>query len=104
MQHIETISVQILLAGYEPPSSQFLCTLMFSLQQPEMLGLLVKEIRGAFGRYEDITCDALAELKVLNASLMESLRLTVIAGRKKFLFFSPILTCSLSSHLGTNFS
>lgn len=83
MQAIETISVQILLAGYEPPSSQFLCTIMFSLLQPEMQDLLIREVREAFERYEDITPDALAEFQVLNACLMESLRLTVIGGSKR---------------------
>ncbi|CAG8951937.1 hypothetical protein HYFRA_00005743 [Hymenoscyphus fraxineus] len=84
-QKIETVAAQVMLAGYEPPASQFLCTIMFLLQEERMaekgfLEVVVKEVRGRFGRYEDITTDALAGMVGLNAALMESLRLTVIAG------------------------
>ena len=38
------------------------------------------EIRAAFTRYEDITPESLTQLEYLHASLMETLRLTVIGG------------------------
>ncbi|KAF4636022.1 hypothetical protein G7Y89_g2078 [Cudoniella acicularis] len=68
------------IAGYEPISSQFLCTIMFSLQEPESFGHLVKEIRATFKRYEDITSESLVSLTLLHASLIETLRSTVIGG------------------------
>jgi hypothetical protein len=47
-QHIETVSIQLLVAGYEPISSQFLCTIMFALHEPERYKLLAQEIRNSF--------------------------------------------------------
>ncbi|CAG8956481.1 hypothetical protein HYFRA_00003867 [Hymenoscyphus fraxineus] len=79
-EHLEVLAVQMIVAGYEPISSQFLCTIMFSLLAPETYKRLVDEIRMAFTRYEDITPEALAPLEYLNASLMETLRMTVIGG------------------------
>ncbi|KAK4107900.1 cytochrome P450 [Canariomyces notabilis] len=79
-KHLEVVAAQLLIAGYEPISSQFLCTLMFSLQEPKLHQQLVDEIRSAFARYEDITPDALAGLPLLHAALLETLRLTFIGG------------------------
>ncbi|GAB1312667.1 Benzoate 4-monooxygenase cytochrome P450 [Madurella fahalii] len=78
--HLGVVAGQLLVAGYEPISSQFLCTIMFSLQEPALHRRLVDEIRGAFARYDDITPDALAALPLLHAALLETLRLTVIGG------------------------
>lgn len=74
------ITGQLLLAGWEPPASQFQCCLMFSLQEPEVYKQLVKEIRQGFQRYEDITFEAVKDLEFLHAALLESLRITVIGG------------------------
>ncbi|KAF4634048.1 hypothetical protein G7Y89_g4056 [Cudoniella acicularis] len=79
-KELEVLAAQLLIAGYEPISSQFLCTIMFSLQEPETYKRLVNEIRETFTRYEDITPEALTPLRYLHASLMEALRLTVIGG------------------------
>jgi hypothetical protein len=69
-QYIETVSIQLLIAGYEPISSQFLCTIMFAIHQPESYRLLAQEIRNSFKSYDDITAEALAPLQFLRASLI----------------------------------
>lgn len=74
------ITGQLLLAGWEPPASQFLCCLMFTLQESETHTHLVNEIRGHFKNYDDITAEALTNLEYLHAALTESLRITVIGG------------------------
>jgi cytochrome P450 len=79
-KQLGVVAAQLLIAGYEPISSQFLCTLMFSLQEPKLHQQLVDEIRSAFARYDNITPDALAGLPLLHAALLETLRLTVIGG------------------------
>lgn len=78
-KHIEVITGHLVIAGYEPIASQMLGTIMFSLLRPDSFKLLVEEIRGAFKNYEDITADAVAPLKYLHASLMETLRITVLS-------------------------
>ncbi|KAI1404957.1 isotrichodermin C-15 hydroxylase [Hypoxylon fuscum] len=75
---MEVLAIQLLNGGYEPISSQFHCTLMFLLHQPESYRRLVKEIRDAFKSYDEITPEACAHLKYLHAALMETLRITVI--------------------------
>lgn len=72
------VTAQLLTAGWEPPASQFQCCIMFSVQEPKIYELLVKEIRDSFRKYEDITAEALAELPYLHAALLETLRVTVI--------------------------
>jgi cytochrome P450 len=78
IDRMEVLAFQLLNGGYEPISSQFLCTIIFLLQQPKSYERLVKEVRGAFTNYQDITPEACAHLKFLHASLMETLRVTVI--------------------------
>lgn len=78
LKHMEMVAGQLLSAGYEPISSQFLCTIMFLLHDPASYKRLVEEIRGEFKSYDDINPDALAHLRFLHASLMETLRITVI--------------------------
>ncbi|KAI1864434.1 uncharacterized protein JN550_008991 [Neoarthrinium moseri] len=51
---------------------------MFSLLEPESLKLLVAEIRSEFKSYEHIQTEALGSLEYLRASLMETLRITVL--------------------------
>ncbi|EPE36373.1 Cytochrome P450 [Glarea lozoyensis ATCC 20868] len=77
---LEVVSGQLLIAGYLPVASQFLCTIMFGLQEPDIHRLLVREIRESFARYEDITAEALAPLKFLHGSIMETLRFTFVEG------------------------
>ncbi|KAI0117975.1 isotrichodermin C-15 hydroxylase [Nemania sp. FL0031] len=79
-KHIEVTIGHLMIAGYEPTSSQFQCTLMLSLLEPESLRWLVEEIRSEFKSYDEIIPEALAGLPVLHAFLMESLRYTVLAG------------------------
>lgn len=78
LEMLETICLHLLLAGYEPISSSFLCIVAFSLQDPECYRRLVNELREAFQSYEDITVDALVSLKYLNATIMEQLRVAVV--------------------------
>lgn len=78
LKHMEMVAGQLLSAGYEPISSQFLCTIMFLLHDPASYKRLVEEIRGKFKSYDDINPDAVAHLRFLHASLMETLRITVI--------------------------
>lgn len=74
---MEIVAGQLLSAGYEPISSQFLCTLVFVLQDPTSYKHLVEEIR-TFKKSRDIDTEAVAHLRFLNACLMETLRITVI--------------------------
>lgn len=75
MRHLEQVASQLLFAGYEPVSSWYYCTLLFLLKEPKACKTLIGEIRGAFGKYTELTPNALASLKYLNACLEESLRL-----------------------------
>ncbi|KAI4597531.1 hypothetical protein KJ359_004233 [Pestalotiopsis sp. 9143b] len=75
---MEIVAGQLLNAGYEPISSQFLCTLIFLMQNSQCYEWATQEIRSRFKGSHDITSEAVAHLKVLNASLMETLRITVI--------------------------
>ncbi|KAI1083758.1 isotrichodermin C-15 hydroxylase [Whalleya microplaca] len=78
LAQMEVLAVQLLNGGYEPISSQIYCTIMFLLHQPESYKRLVKEIRDTFKSYEEITPEACAPLRFLHASLMETLRITVV--------------------------
>ncbi|KAI1121505.1 cytochrome P450 [Nemania abortiva] len=76
---INAIVGHLVIAGYEPVASQIYGILMLSLLAPEGLRILVDEIRGSFGSYEDINGDTVASLPYLHASLMETLRITVLS-------------------------
>lgn len=80
LKHMEIVAGQLLSAGYEPISSQFLCTLMFLIQDPQGTSYqrLVKEIRDNFASTHEINTESVAHLRFLNACLMETLRITVI--------------------------
>ncbi|EMR64158.1 putative isotrichodermin c-15 hydroxylase protein [Eutypa lata UCREL1] len=80
------VAGQLLSAGYEPISSQFLCTIVFLLHEPPSYKRLVEEIRGEFKSYDDINPDALAHLRFLHASLMETLRITITVQYGHFAF------------------
>lgn len=77
LKHMEIVAGQLLSAGYEPISSQFLCTLIFLLQDPINYQHIVEEIR-MFESSHDLNTESVAHLRVLNACLMETLRMTVI--------------------------
>lgn len=76
MRHLEQVAGQLLLAGYEPPSLWFYFTVYQLVKNPRTLEVLVKEIRGAFERNEEITASSAANLPFLAACLKESLRFT----------------------------
>ncbi|KAI0145050.1 cytochrome P450 [Xylariaceae sp. FL1272] len=76
---IMAIVGHLVIAGYEPVASQIFGTMMFALLAPETLRILVDEIRGAFTSYEEIDGDSVANLPYLHASLMETLRITVLS-------------------------
>ena len=67
---MEIVAGQLLSAGYEPISSQFLCTLVFLMQNSQCYEWATQEIRDRFEGGHDITTEAVAHLKILNASLM----------------------------------
>jgi hypothetical protein len=77
-KHIEVVTGHLVIAGYEPIASQIFCTIMFSLLNKEILDLLVNEIRSKFHSYDDIQTELLRPLPFLQASLMETLRITVL--------------------------
>ena len=79
LKHIEVVTGHLVIAGYEPIASQIFCTIMFSLLEPTSLRLLVEEIRGTFHRYDNIQAESLGSLRFLHASLMETLRITVLS-------------------------
>ncbi|KAK8078964.1 hypothetical protein PG994_002771, partial [Apiospora phragmitis] len=77
-KHIEVVTGHLVVAGYEPIASQIYGTIMFSVLEPECLNILVREIRAAFQSYDDININDLESLPFLHASLMETLRITVL--------------------------
>ncbi|KAI0025983.1 cytochrome P450 [Xylariomycetidae sp. FL0641] len=78
MRHLEQIAGQLLVAGYEPPSIWFYFTIVYLVQNPDVLDTLKAEIRAAFDRYEDIRPAKAASLPYLTACLKESLRLAPV--------------------------
>ncbi|KAI0970592.1 cytochrome P450 [Xylaria arbuscula] len=78
-KHMEVVVGHLVIAGYEPIASQIFCTLMFSMLESGSLKILLEEIRSEFKTYEDIQGDSLTSLQYLNASLMETLRITVLS-------------------------
>ncbi|KAI0015351.1 cytochrome P450 [Xylariomycetidae sp. FL0641] len=78
LESLETICLHMMLAGYEPISSSFLCIIAFSLQDRQSYDRLVQEIRGSFKSYDDITADRLTSLQFLHATFMEQLRVAVV--------------------------
>lgn len=74
MRHLEQIAGQLLVAGYEPPAMWLYFTIYYLVKNRCNLETLTKEIRNAFGEYDDITAGAAADLPYLTACLKESLR------------------------------
>ncbi|KAI9154961.1 Cytochrome P450 monooxygenase BOA3 [Paramyrothecium foliicola] len=79
LEALEMSCQHLVIAGFEPLWTGFLCSIAFSLQNPDYYKRLVDEIRSSFARYEDITADAVGPLKFLHATMMEELRVAVIA-------------------------
>lgn len=76
--HMEVMAGQLIVAGYSPVSGLLYNTILLSLLEPESYKKLVKEIRDEFSTYDSINPEALASLKYLHASLMETLRMSVL--------------------------
>ncbi|KAI1297998.1 isotrichodermin C-15 hydroxylase [Xylaria venustula] len=79
INHMDVVVGHLVIAGYEPVTSQIFCTLMFSMLESGSLRILVEEIRSEFKTYEDIQGDSITSLQYLNASLMETLPITVLS-------------------------
>ncbi|KAI0471291.1 isotrichodermin C-15 hydroxylase [Xylaria cf. heliscus] len=73
--HLEQVAAQLLVAGYDPVADQFYGLMFFLLKEPEILAILVEEIRGAFASYSEITPDALVSLRYLHACIQETFRM-----------------------------
>ncbi|KAK3292010.1 cytochrome P450 [Chaetomium fimeti] len=74
LTHIEQVAFQMFIAGFDPVQITFYAVLFFLLKSPKARAILTEEIRSAFESYEDITPEALARLKYLNAFIHETLR------------------------------
>ncbi|KAI0142808.1 cytochrome P450 [Xylariaceae sp. FL1272] len=74
-RHLQKVAGELLFAGFEPVSLWIFVTLLQLVKYPTCLGILTKEIRDGFTRYEDISSSKLAKLDYLNACLEESMRL-----------------------------
>ncbi|POS73967.1 isotrichodermin C-15 hydroxylase [Diaporthe helianthi] len=64
LKHMEIVAGQFLSAGYEPVSSQFLCTLMFLIQDSPSYQQLISEIRDLFNSPHEIETESVAHLRV----------------------------------------
>lgn len=64
-----------LLSGSETTGTSMSGLTYFLVKNPEKLGKLTDEIRGAFARSQDITFDSTAGLKYLNGCIQEAIRL-----------------------------
>lgn len=52
--HIGSVSLQVMFAGWVPMADLFYGVLVLSLDNPETLQILTKEIRESFSSYEEI--------------------------------------------------
>ncbi|KAK5637644.1 hypothetical protein RRF57_013359 [Xylaria bambusicola] len=75
--HMEQVALQLFVAGFDPVQLLFFSCLFFLLKEPEVLDILVQEIRSSFTSYDEITPDALAGLPYLNACTHEAMRMHV---------------------------
>ncbi|KAI0378985.1 isotrichodermin C-15 hydroxylase [Hypomontagnella monticulosa] len=75
--HVEQVATQLFIAGFDPIQITFFSCIFFLLKNPDTYKALVDEIRNTFKDYDDITADALVELKYLNAVIHETLRVHV---------------------------
>lgn len=75
MRHLEQVAGQLLLAGYEGPSTWPYLTTYHVANNPKILKTVTRELREAFESYDEITATSVAKLPYLTACLSESLRL-----------------------------
>ncbi|PSR94493.1 cytochrome P450 [Coniella lustricola] len=76
LYHLENVSGQLLIAGWQPLANQFYSCIFFLLkEEPHVLEALVREVRGAFREDAMIGFDSTTNLEYLNACVYESLRL-----------------------------
>ncbi|TGO65891.1 hypothetical protein BOTNAR_0073g00160 [Botryotinia narcissicola] len=72
INHLEQIAGQLLVAGWEPISNQIYSSIFFLLKEPNAYKSLLHEIRRTFKNYNEITPDAIANMKYLHACLQET--------------------------------
>ncbi|KAK3369914.1 cytochrome P450 [Podospora didyma] len=72
--HLEQVAIQMFIAGFDPVQIVFYAALFFALKHPKAHAALAKEIRDAFGNYEEITADSTAALPYLVGFVNETLR------------------------------
>ncbi|KAK0629905.1 cytochrome P450 [Bombardia bombarda] len=76
LTHLGAVAMQTMFAEFGPMADWYYGTIAFLLEEPECLRVLVEEVRGAFGAYEEIVPGALATgLPYLHACLEEALRM-----------------------------
>ncbi|CAG8982559.1 hypothetical protein HYALB_00007275 [Hymenoscyphus albidus] len=101
LTHIEQVAFQMFIAGFDPIQITFYAALFFLLKHPQILARLTKEIRNSFNNYDEITPDALSNLKYLHAVISESLRahLTIATGLPRISSGAIVdgVVCHLSS-------
>ncbi|KAF1994668.1 benzoate 4-monooxygenase cytochrome P450 [Amniculicola lignicola CBS 123094] len=74
--HIGSVSLQTMFAGWGPMADLFYGVFVLSLETPETLQLLTKEIRTSFSSYEEILAGkTLSSLPYLHACIEETLRM-----------------------------
>jgi len=72
--HIEQVALQMFIAGYDPIQVTLYAALFFLMKNPKCHEILTQEIRNTFKTYEEITPDALVNMKYTNAVIQETLR------------------------------
>ncbi|KAI1815149.1 cytochrome P450 [Poronia punctata] len=75
LEEINATFMILATAGSETTASVLTGTMNYLTQNPDKMSRLVREIRAAFGKYEDISVDGVKDLPYLNAVLHEGLRL-----------------------------
>ncbi|KAF2679428.1 cytochrome P450 [Lentithecium fluviatile CBS 122367] len=75
IQELEANMAVLIFAGSETTATALVSTINALLRQPEELGKLVDEIRGAFGSVDEITVASVGKLEYLTAVLKEGIRL-----------------------------
>lgn len=71
---LSSLFQEVVVAGSETTSMALSAAVSLLVQDEEKMGVLVREVRGAFGNEEEITADAVRGLSYLNAVLQETLR------------------------------
>jgi len=79
LTHIEQVAIQMFIAGFDPLQIIFYANIFFLLKNPKIHATLTNEIRDSFQSYHDITPEALAPLKYLQACIHETMRVHLTA-------------------------